>query len=139
MLNEHISLLLTDADSRDVDEVRNAHARVPDNAYLACLHDQNKSGFFGGPTFIQPIREIWKFFKKPWLVGKKPALQKSHFWFDHVNRLIIILWRLTHLESRNAPASICCKGHRAQVSGHSGQWHFNNLGKTNCYFKDFSF
>jgi len=24
-------------------------------ALLACLHDQNKSGFFGGPVFIQPI------------------------------------------------------------------------------------
>jgi len=28
-------------------------------SYLACLHDQNKSGFFGGPAFIQPIRAIW--------------------------------------------------------------------------------
>jgi len=26
--------------------------------YTACLHDQNKSGFFGGPAFIQPIRAI---------------------------------------------------------------------------------
>jgi len=25
---------------------------------LACLHDQNKSGFFGGPAFIQSIRAI---------------------------------------------------------------------------------
>jgi len=25
---------------------------------LACLHDQNKSDFFGGPAFIQPIRPI---------------------------------------------------------------------------------
>jgi len=24
----------------------------------ACLHDQNKSGFFGGPAFIQPVRAI---------------------------------------------------------------------------------
>jgi len=24
--------------------------------YLACLHDQNKSGFFGKPAFFQPIR-----------------------------------------------------------------------------------
>jgi len=23
---------------------------------LACLHDQNKSGFFGRPAFFQPIR-----------------------------------------------------------------------------------
>jgi len=27
-------------------------------ALLVCLHDQNKSGFFGGPAFIQPIRAI---------------------------------------------------------------------------------
>jgi len=26
--------------------------------YIACLHDQNKSGFFGWPAFIQPIRAI---------------------------------------------------------------------------------
>jgi len=25
---------------------------------IACLHDQNKNGFFGGPAFIQPIRTI---------------------------------------------------------------------------------
>jgi len=34
-------------------------------SYIAYLHDQNKSGFFGGPTFIQPIRAILKVFKKP--------------------------------------------------------------------------
>jgi len=26
--------------------------------YLACLHNQNKSGFFEGPAFIQTIRTI---------------------------------------------------------------------------------
>jgi len=26
------------------------------STYLACLHDQNKRGFFEGPAFIQPIR-----------------------------------------------------------------------------------
>jgi len=57
--------------------------------YIACLHDQNKSGFFGEPAFIQPIRTIWRVFKKLWLAGKKPALQKCHFYFDHVNRLIV--------------------------------------------------
>jgi len=31
---------------------------------IACLHDQNKSGFFGEPAFIQPIRAIEKVFKK---------------------------------------------------------------------------
>jgi len=26
-----------------------------ESSYIACLHDQNKSGFFGGPDFFQPI------------------------------------------------------------------------------------
>jgi len=26
--------------------------------HVACLHNQNKSGFFEGPAFIQPIRAI---------------------------------------------------------------------------------
>jgi len=50
---------------------------------LASLHDQNKSSFFGGPAFIHQIRTIWKVFKQPWLA------KKSHFCFDHVNRLSI--------------------------------------------------
>jgi len=58
-------------------------------ALLACLNNQNKSGFFEGPAFIQPIIAIWKVKKKPWLAEKKPAFQKSHFCFDHVNRLYI--------------------------------------------------
>jgi len=32
---------------------------------IACLHNQNNSGVFGGPAFIQPIRAILKVFKKP--------------------------------------------------------------------------
>jgi len=65
--------------------------------FLACLHDQNKSGFFGGPAFIQPIRAGPAFIQpiraksSDWL-EKKPALQKSHFWFDHVNRLFMVLY-----------------------------------------------
>jgi len=60
------------------------------SALLACLHDQNKSGFFEGPAFIQLMRAICKVFKKLWLAGKKPALQKSHFCFDRVNRPYVI-------------------------------------------------
>jgi len=30
--------------------------REKDIILLACLHDQNKSGFFGRPDFFQPIR-----------------------------------------------------------------------------------
>jgi len=54
---------------------------------LACLHDQNKSGFFEGPPSNLPIRPIEKVFKNIWLAEKKLALQKSHLYFDHVNRL----------------------------------------------------
>jgi len=58
--------------------------------HLGCLHDQNKSGFFGGPAFIQRIRTIKKVFKKLWLVGKKPALQKATcFDLVIVNRLTV--------------------------------------------------
>jgi len=52
---------------------------------LACLYDQNKSRFFGGPTFIQPIRAIKKrtvFKSSDWLEKSRPS--KSHFCFDHV-------------------------------------------------------
>jgi len=28
-------------------------------SYIACLLDQNKSGFFGVPAFFQPIRAFW--------------------------------------------------------------------------------
>jgi len=34
-------------------------AKTNKNVILACLHDQNKSGFFGGPAFFQPIRAIF--------------------------------------------------------------------------------
>jgi len=46
---------------------------------IACFHDQNKSVFLEARLL------------KLWLAGKKPALQKSHFCFDHVNRLYICL------------------------------------------------
>jgi len=38
--------------------------------HIACLHDQNKSGLFEGPVFIQPIRT--KSFQKA-LIGWKKA------------------------------------------------------------------
>jgi len=47
---------------------------------LACLNEQNKSGFFGGPAFIQPANQSnLKSFWKLWLAGKKSALQKATF------------------------------------------------------------
>jgi len=45
------------------------------------LHDQNKSGFFGGPTFIQPIRATRKGFKSPdWLEKSRPSKKPLLFW-----------------------------------------------------------
>jgi len=52
------------------------HGYRPSNSYtidslnrvcitdIACLHDQNKSGFCGGPAFIQPFRTVQKVFKE---------------------------------------------------------------------------
>jgi len=41
---------------------------------LACLHDQNKSGFFGGPAFISQSEESEKFSKSPdWLEESRPS------------------------------------------------------------------
>jgi len=52
--------------------------------FITCLHDQNKSGFFGEPAFIQANQSNLKRIQKA-LIGWK----KSHFCFDHVNRLLI--------------------------------------------------
>jgi len=56
--------------------------------HIACLHDQNKSVFLR-PAFFQPVRALWNLFKLVWLAGWKPALQRNHLRFDHVNRLIM--------------------------------------------------
>jgi len=37
-------------------------SKILKNDHIACLHDQNKNGFFGGPAFIQLIRAIWRVF-----------------------------------------------------------------------------
>jgi len=39
------------------------------------LHDQNKSGFFEGPAFIQPIRDNLKKYSKSsdWLKKSRPS------------------------------------------------------------------
>jgi len=63
---------------------------------------KTKVAFSGRPAFIQPIRAIEKVFKQLWLAGKKPALQISHFCFDHVNRLYVAQGRfLVHLNELN--------------------------------------
>jgi len=43
---------------------------------LACLHVQKRSGLFGGPAFIQPIRAIWKSFKRSYWLDKSHSLFK---------------------------------------------------------------
>jgi len=44
--------------------------------YLVCLHDQNKSGFFGGPAFFPPIKEFLENFKILWFGWKKAGPPK---------------------------------------------------------------
>jgi len=39
-----------------------------------------KSGIFEGPAFIQPIRAIWKVFKKLWLKKAGPPKKPLLFW-----------------------------------------------------------
>jgi len=48
----------------------------------ACLHDQNKSGIFGGPAFFQPIRAFWILFQFAligWIKAGPPKRPLS-FW-----------------------------------------------------------
>jgi len=41
---------------------------------LACLHNLNKRGFFGGPAFIQQSEKSEKFSKSPdWLEKSRPS------------------------------------------------------------------
>jgi len=54
--------------------------------WLACLHDQNKNGFFGCRLLSSQSEQSEKFSKSPDWLEKKPPLKKSHFCFHHVNR-----------------------------------------------------
>jgi len=55
---------------------------------LTCLHDQSKSGFFESRLLSSQSKQFNKFSKRPdWL--EKGGFLKNHFWFDHVNRLIV--------------------------------------------------
>jgi len=56
------------------------------NRLLACLHDQSKSGFFGGPAFFQSFLKPSQIALIGWINVGPP---KSHFSIDHVNRLYI--------------------------------------------------
>jgi len=62
------------------------------SSQIACLHDQNKSGFFGRPALSSQSEQLKKYSKSFDCLEKKPALQKSHFCFDHVNRLKVNLF-----------------------------------------------
>jgi len=55
---------------------------------LACLHDQNKSGFLEGRLSFNQSKQFGKYLKSSyWL--EKAGPPKNHFCFDHVNRLYI--------------------------------------------------
>jgi len=55
---------------------------------LACLHDQNKSGFLEGRLLSSQSEQSERSSKSSDWLEKKLAFQKSHLCFDHVNRLI---------------------------------------------------
>jgi len=60
---------------------------VPIELIISLFTWSKQTCFFGGPAFFQQIRAFWTLFKLLWLAGLKPAFQKSHFCFGHVNRL----------------------------------------------------
>jgi len=60
--------------------------------HLACLHDQNKNGFFGGPAFSSQSELFENFSDCSEWIDKSRALQKSHFCFDHVNWLTMAVF-----------------------------------------------
>jgi len=72
---------------------KNAYPRVTEQAleklliFLACLHDHNKSSFFGGSAFSS-LSELFDYFLNcsDWLDKSRPS-KKRHFCFDHANRL----------------------------------------------------
>jgi len=69
-----------------------ADVRCQHRAIFSLFTWSKQKQLFEGLTFIQQIRAIEKVFKKLWLAGKKAALHKSHVCFDHVNRLIVLLF-----------------------------------------------
>jgi len=56
---------------------------------LACLHDQNKSGFCGGLAFYSANQSNLKGIQRTLIGWEKAGPLKSHFYFDHVNRLYV--------------------------------------------------
>jgi len=67
--------------------------RLFGRSHLAYLQDQNKSGFLEVRLLSSQSKQSEKVFKKPWLAEKKAGPPKSHFCFDHVNRLIVSNYR----------------------------------------------
>jgi len=70
------------------------------NTLLASIRGQNKSGFFGGPAFIHPIRTIWKDFKKPWLAEKKAYPPKKSLLFWSCKQAVFIPLTVTKVKTR---------------------------------------
>jgi len=52
-----------------------------ETALIACLHDQNKSGLFGGPVLFIQSEQSEKFLKSPgWLKKRRPSKKPLLFW-----------------------------------------------------------
>jgi len=67
------------------------------HSFLACLHDQNKSGFFWRAGFYPANQSNLKSIQTSLIGWKKAGPPKKHFCFDHVNRLLMLLTLLCDL------------------------------------------
>jgi len=61
---------------------------------LACLHDQNKSGFFWKAGFFPTNQGFFKTYQITLIGWLKAGPSKSHFCFDHVNRLNMLFLKV---------------------------------------------
>jgi len=58
------------------------------NSQITCLHDQNKSVFFGGPAFFSTNQGFFKTFQIAMIGWIKFSPPKKLLLFDHVNKLL---------------------------------------------------
>jgi len=59
ILRENRKVSMAIMASRLLKPVLSENYTILSSLVSACLHELNKSSFFGGPVFIQPIRAIW--------------------------------------------------------------------------------
>jgi len=77
---------------------------------LDCLQNQNKSDFFGGPTFFQPIGAFWILFKLLCCgVARIPyARGQNIFLRPHQQKLQSFKWKICAKARSKQQRNICC-------------------------------